>query len=961
MKKKYYLICLTALLGCLLAMPGRVMADPTGKALVLLDQFLYFVYDETDYTTYDDTDPDHSSYTKTYLGRNITAVTTGIENLAFDADNLSQWGCASSNISYVSFESSFSSCRPKKLQYWFHGFTNLSSSSFIFSYLNVSETESLHGTFQGCNKSTFTSLDLRGWTVSNVKDLNSTFLDCTYLSTLYTDNWDVSNVTDMSSTFMNCNSLTTLYVGSWDTGSVTSMNSTFSGCQNLTSLPVSNWDVSNVTDLKATFANCQRLATLDVHSWDVSKVTTLESTFQYLGKLNSSNFTLDVSSWGAKVGNVTTMKNTFYGCQKIESLGSTALRDWNVSKVTDMYYTFADCTQLTALNVGSWNVGSVTTMERTFSQCRMIEELNVTDWTVGNVETLNATFYGCSKLALLPVGSWSVGKVTNMNATFYGCSSMQGTLPVNYWNVSNVTTLEQTFQGCGGLTSLPVDNWNVSKVTTLNGTFSDCSHITALNVDGWKDKLSNVTIMSYTFSGCSSLASLSVENWNVSNVRNMLATFQGCSSLTSLDLSTWNTGNVYNMNSTFQGCSGLTSLDVSTWNTGNVETMNTTFNSCSSLKKLNVHGWDMKKVTSCYSMFYNCSSLTSLSFGENYSRGALSYATADGSMFGNCPKLRYIDFYDSDATNTITAVDRVYYSQFQGVPLTTVIYLPAGSMDVTDVVNVVYTDTGDENKLKCPNYYSEDKVDIEFPRNFLTKKAEYYRAMSTTYGSVILPYDFTTDSYVQAYTLDEEHIPTMYFKDTQTVLAHTPFAYKKLTTATFTENNTSKSGAQFINEDTNGNFSITVNATHTTSAEEGGEPYTRSTILPGWKTKGYYINETVVCDGNDYSGVFYISGDKFYEADGPLTLYPHRVTFHGIWEKPIPGSSNYGTTGTRTFEITTVSDSQIADAIDAAEVRMTEREANDIYDVQGRRHNAMQRGINIVRMKDGSVRKTMVK
>ena len=338
-------------------------------------------------------------------------------------------------------------------------------------------------------------------------------------------------------------------------------------------------------------------------------------------------------------------------------------------------------------------------------------------------------------------------------------------------------------------------------------------------------------------------------------------------------------------------------------------------------------------------------------------------------MFGNCPKLRYIDFFDSDATHTITGVDRVYYSQFQGVPKTTVIFLPEGSKDVTDVVNVVYTDTDDGNKLKCPNYYSEDKVDIEFPRNFLTKKAEYYRAMTTTYGSVILPYDFTTDSYVQAYTLDEEHIPTMYFKDTETVLHHTPFAYKKLTTATFTENNTSKSGAQFITEDTD--FSITVYATHTTSHEEEvnpgadpivyGTPYTATTNLSGWTTKGYYINETVVCDGNDYSGVFYISGDKFYEADGPLTLYPHRVTFHGRWEKPIPGSSNYSTTGTRTFEITTVSDSQMADAIDAAELRMTEREASDIYDVQGRRHNTIQRGINIVRMKDGSVRKTMVK
>ena len=911
MKKKYYLICLTALLGCMLAMPERAMADPTAKALLVQNQFLYFVYDETDYTTNDDTDPDHSSYTKTYLGRPITAVTTGIENLAFDADNLSQWGCASSNITLVSFDSSFSSCRPKKLQYWFHGFTNLSSSSFSFSNLNVSETESLHGTFQGCNKSTFTSLDLRGWNVSNVTDLNSTFLDCTYLSSLFTNNWNVSNVTDMSSTFMNCSSLTTLYVSGWNTGSVTSLNSTFSGCLNLTSLPVSSWDVSNVTDLKATFANCQRLATLDVSNWNVSKVTTLESTFQYLGKLNNSNFTLDVSSWGAKVGNVKTMANTFYGCQKISSLGSTALSNWDVSNVTDMYQTFHSCNQLTALDVSQWNVGSVTTLYNTFYQCSMLTELEVTNWNVGNVETLYGTFQGCSRLSSLPVGSWTVSKVANMESTFNGCSSLT-TLPVDYWNVSNVTTLANTFQGCSGLTSLPVDNWDVSNVMTLGGTFMNCSGLITLNVDGWKNKLGKVENLSNTFYGCSSLTTLPINNWNVSNVNNMSGTFQNCSSL----------------------------------------------------KRLDVHGWDMRNVTTSKSMFEGCFSLTSLSFGANYSRSNIG-SEGDVKMFKECPKLRYIDFYDSNFTHTITGVDRSSYSQFQGVPETTVIYLPKKSADVTNVRNVVYSYNENASDLRCPNYYSEDKVDIEFPRDFLTKKAEYYRIMSTTYGSVILPYDFTTDSYVQAYTLDEEHIPTMYFKDTQTVPAHTPFAYKKLTTAEFRVSGdyVPKFGAQFINEDPDENFSITVYATQTTSHEEEvnpgadpivyGTPYTATTNLNGWTTKGYYIEEMV----SSFSGAFYIQGDKFYMADDELHLYPHRVTFHGTWVHPVPDDG----TGTRAFEIMTISDDQIADAIDAAELRMTEREASDIYDVQGRRHSAMQRGINIVRMKDGSVRKTMVK
>ena len=909
--KKYYLICLMALLGCMLAMPGRVMAD-SGKALLVNDgKYLFFVYDDNTYNKGD-----------FYKYGYITAVTTGIEDKSFDADNVNQWGGPSSVIQQVYFESGFNNCHPRSLRYWFHGFTTLGTSASYYihdiSRLNLSEAEDLHGAFYDCTN--LRELDVSGWfTTGNsvVTDLGSTFYGCKNLSALNVSNWDVSHVTTLESTFMRCEKITSLDMSKWYTRNVTNMNSTFSGCKALTYLPVDTMRVSNVTDLKATFSECENLATLNVSNWDVSKVTTLESTFEYLGKSNSTNFTLDVSSWN--VGNVTTLKNTFHGCQKISSLGSTALRNWNVSKVTDMYQTFASCNQLTALDVSQWTVNSVTTLYSTFYQCSMLAALDVTNWNVGNVETLYGTFQGCSRLLSLPVGSWTVNKVANMESTFNGCSSLT-TLPVNasgdYWNVSNVTTLEKTFQGCSGLTSLPVDNWNVSNVTTLNGTFSSCSRLTTLNVDGWKDKLGKVEFLSNTFYGCSSLTTLSINNWNVSNVMNMSGTFQGCSGL----------------------------------------------------KRLDVYGWDMRNVTTTKSMFESCSSLTSLSFGANYSRSNIGFE-GDVKMFKECPKLRYIDFYDSNFTHTITGVDRSSYSQFQGVPETTVIYLPKKSADVTNVRNVVYSYNENASDLRCPNYYSEDKVDIEFPRDFLTNKAEYYREMTTTYGSVILPYDFTTDSYVQAYTLDEEHIPTMYFKDTETVSAHTPFAYKKLTTAEFRVSGdyVPKFGAQFINEDPDENFSITVYATHTTSHEEEmsagtpGTPYTADTNLTGWDTKGYYINETVECDGNDYSGVFYISGDKFYEADGPLTLYPHRVTFHGIWEKPIPGSSNYGTTGTRTFEITTVSDSQIADAIDAAELRMTEREASDIYDVQGRRHSAMQRGINIVRMKDGSVRKTMVK
>ena len=441
--------------------------------------------------------------------------------------------------------------------------------------------------------------------------------------------------------------------------------------------------------------------------------------------------------------------------------------------------------------------------------------------------------------------------------------------------------------------------------------FRGCTHLTSLTF-GENFTTANVTDMSWMFAACLSLTSLNLSHFNTAKVTSMLMMFASCSSLTSLNVSNFNTANVTNMSSMFSGCSSLTSLDLSNFNTAKVTTMG--------------------------SMFMNCSNLTSLTFGENF---ATASCTSYKNGFSGCSRLRYLDFYASKNVDAIKAVDRSNASdRFYGVPQTTVIYLPKGSQAVSNVVNVVYSYNGDGNNLRCPNYYSEDKVDIELPREFKTAKAEYSRTMSSNYGSVVLPYAFTTDANIQAYTLDEEHTETMFFKDATTVAAHTPFAFKKLQ---------SGNTADFVMTDVD--FGITVEATHTTSAEEGGEPYTHSENLGGWTTKGYYINETVA----DYNGAFYIAGDKFYKASAALTLYPHRVTFHGAWTKS-------GTSGdARFYNINTVSDSETITAIEAADLRHTRSVAAEVYDVAGRRLPEMVKGLNIVRMNDGRVRKVSIR
>ena len=527
-----------------------------------------------------------------------------------------------------------------------------------------------------------------------------------------------------------------------------------------------------------------------------------------------------------------------------------------------------------------------------------------------------------------------------MTSLFENCTNLTSLKDLENWDTKSLTDAPTMFKGCTSLTSLEgLENWNVESLESMHMMFYECTSLTSIEaLRNWKTGRADRMSCIFYSTGITSLEPL--RNWDTSNAIFMNEMFYNCTSLTSLEgLENWDTSNVTQMYRMFENCTSLTSTKgLENWNTSNVKGFG--------------------------NMFSRCYSLISATFGKNFSTDGLTSDTGTSLMFDYCHRLRYIDFFASDDTNAITSVDRTSNAlMFSHIPATTVIYLPHGSQTVTDQQNVVYSYGGNENDLRCPEYFSKDKdwiqtgpgnqensyIDIEFPRDFKTNKAIYTRTMSNNYGSVILPYAFTTNDNVQAYTLDEEHTETMYFRDTQTVPAHTPFAFKKLGDADFT-----------MTDDT-GNFGITVKATHTTHPEETGwdgnkgTPYTTATNLGGWTAKGYYVNQTVENTDPLYSDLHYIAGEKFYKANGEtLTFPPHRVTFHGTWKKGNPSA------GAKSF-VFAASDDEVITAIEEAETRQTLRDAAAIYDLAGRHQHEAQKGLNIVRMSDGSVRKVFIK
>ena len=819
---------------------------------------------------------------------------------------------ASTTITTVVFDPSFSSARPKSCDYWFYNMINLTSITGI-EHLNTSEVTGMYAMFRGC--SSLTSLDVTKFNTSNVKGMTDMFSFCSSLTSLDVTNFDTSKVTVMNSMFQGCSSLTSLDVTNFDTSNVTTMMDMFNGCRSLTPLDVTNFNTSNVTAMSYMFKNCSSLTSLDVTKFNTSNVTTMRDMFSNCKSLTS----LDVTKFNTS--NVTTMNSMFQGCSSLTSLDVTK---FNTSKVTGMSGMFWNCSSLTSLDVTKFDTSNVTTMSDMFNGCSSLTSLDVTNFNTSNVTVMDYMFKSCKSLTSLDVTKFNTSKVIGMTAMFNGCSSLTS-LDVTKFDTSNVIGMSAMFSGCWSLTPLDVTNFKTSNVKNMSGMFR----------------------------GCSSLTSLDVTKFNTSNVTNMMDMFNGCSSLTSLDVTNFNTSNVTGMAYMFQDCSSLTSLDVTNFDTSKVTGMSAMFRRCNSLISLDLRNFNTSKATNMSKMFSECFKLKCVVFGKEFSRESISDLSNINNLFYGCRALRYVDFYLSDDTDAINSANAS--KMFEGCPETAVVYLPHGSQAITDRQNFVYSYNGDANDLRCPKYYSKDKVDIEFPRQFKTNEAVYDRTAtmgSKEYGSVTLPYDFKSNSDIQAYALTKQvkengEVMGLTFSSVQTVSEHTPFAFKRL------------GKAEFVMKDNSGNFGITVYPVRSTNKSEGtwtvaggapeetaGTPYDGTTGLSNWKTKGYYVKETKT----DYDGMYFIQNDYFKRAVGPLNLVDHRALFYPT---DAAGAASV-------FALSFVEE-DMATAIEEAETEQTLSEATEIYDASGCRLSEARKGLNIMRMSDGTVKKVFIK
>ena len=869
-----------------------------------------------------------------------------------EGTNSPAWEKQRANIEKVVFDASFANARPTSCYKWFWAFSNLAQIEGI-EYLNTEKVTNMDWMFSGY--SNLPSLDLSNFDTRNVTSMRGMFNACKGIGSLDLSNFNTQNVTDMCCMFWTCSELTSLDLTNFDTQNVKDMSAMFIDCSNLTTIYVGDKFVTtNVSNGSNMFAGCEKLKNYDRSKTNHNYANcgtdgyftpgcgyaefdnaTETLTFRYKGVKPEGAYDLNEGegrpAWinqsdnikkvvfdtsfamarptscywwfaGCKnlteiegvenlnTRNVTSMRNMFDACSNIESLD---LSNFDTQNVIYMFY---GCSKLTSLDLSKFNNQKVTGMISMFEGCSGLKSLNLSKFNTQSVTDMSNMFYGCSGLTSLDLSNFNTQNVEYMGSMFKGCTGLTS-LNLSMFNTQNVTNMGWMFMGCSSLESLNLSNFDTQNVKHMSDMFSGCSALTSLDLSMFNTQ--NVEYMSCMFMGCSGLTSLDLSKFDTQKLQGMSGMFSGCSGLTSLDLSKFDTQNVFDMMSVFENCSGLTSLDLSNFNTQNVEFMLSMFKGCSGLISLDLSNFDTKKVERMSDMFSGCSSLTTIYASDKFVITEHSYGIA---MFSGCTLLKGVIAYGEDKTDhTYANYKTGYFTKLVG---------KNGNEKIG----------ASGETLTAASLALDDEKDFVAYEPFTATTATYNREMKagTAWATLCLPFDVSlADKNFRAFKLlsANESTSTIQLEEiTTSITAGTPVIIKMNngeTTLSISEAN--KEIAQKVVSAADGNYQL----------------------------QGIYTQKVFdkVADNNCYI----VKGDKLMN---PAKLLENTSTPQ-VGSKPFRAYMVDNTSSSAGAKMFSIAIGDNTTAIDSLNTIADDKAV--YYDLQGNRLSAPQKGINIVK------------
>ena len=679
----------------------------------------------------------------------------------------------------------------------------------------------------------------------------------------------------------------------------------------------------------------------------------------------------------------TSLRGFFINCKTLETI--SGLKYLNTANVTDMSFMFHGCSALKSLDLTNFNTAKVTNMDNMFYRCSTLTSLDLKNFNTAEVTNMYHMFYGCSALKSLDLTNFNTANVTDMNHMFYDCSALESLVITNF-NTENVTNMSFIFGGCSALKSLDLTNFNTAKVTYMNNMFYGCSALTTIYASD-KFDTDNVSLGSGMFTGCKSLKDysdsktdhtyaycgpdgyftpvfdyaefdnatgtltfrrglskpagaydLNMESnnpgWEAQkrNIKKVVFDasfanarptsccwwFGNCFYLTEIEgIENLNTQNVTYMRDMFTCCYALTSLDVSNFNTQNVEDMTDMFLGCEKLSLLDLSNFNTERVESMSSMFSGCSTLQTIFASDKF---VTDQVLGGYDMFIGCDNLKgFIDYIN----NTDEDKDGNEYANYKTGYFTKLV-----GKNGEEKIGA----TGET--LTTENLVLADGKDFVAYEPFAAKAASYNRTINpgTTWATLCLPFEVSlANQNFRAFKLlsADDATETVELEEIETsIAAGTPVIIKM------------KDGAK----------SLSISEADKAIAKD---VQTSETANGNYQLQGIYTQK--VFDKDADNNCYIVKGNKLMN---PAKLLENSSTTQ-VGSKPfrayMVGNTTASAAGARMFSIaigggTTAIDSLNTIADDKAVY----------YDLQGKRLNAPQKGINIVK-RGGKTMKVIIK
>ena len=627
----------------------------------------------------------------------------------------------------------------------------------------------------------------------------------------------------------------------------------------------------------------------------------------------------------------TSLFRFFKNLTKLETI--TGLEYLNTAKVTDMSYMFDRCLSLTSLDVTHFNTANVTNMSSMFSSCSSLTSLDVTHFNTAKVTDMSYMFCRCLSLTSLDVTYFNTAKVTDMSYMFSSCFSLTSLYLTNF-NTEKVTNMSDMFSYCRALTTIYASSKFVTtQVSDSRGMFNNCKKLKG--EDEWtNDKATDKTyakIEGGYFSGAiprvkyadgtltfflTSKETLGENEYELNRGANPPGWANHSKEITKVVFDT----SFANAKPTsccrwFFGCDKLKQIEgIKNLNTENVKDMSNMFYGCSGLISLDVTNFNTANVTNMRGMFSSCNNLATIYTSEKFVTTKVE--NLNSLMFKGDENLKgALPVYKATKISCKYANYKTgYFTKLVGK-------------------------NGDEKigatgeTLATENLVLDDDKDFVVYEPFAAKAASYSRTVEgTTWATLCLPFEVSLDGQnFRAFKLlsADEGKETVELEEIETSIeAGTPVIIKM------------KDG------ETKLNFTVANKAI-------ANEVKTAETVNGNYQLQGLYTQKMFSKDTDN--NCYIVKGSKLMN---PAKLLDKTTTEH-VGSKPFRAymvdNSSAPAAGARMFSISVGGSTTAIEQLES-----TADSKAEYYDLQGRRLQNLQKGVNIVK-RGGKTMKVIIK